>query len=398
MPREFVEGAWRCPNCTTENPGHVKLCRSCGAPQPPDVEFYVPEGPLEFVTAPEEIAVAAGGPDVHCPNCGTRNTNGAKTCSQCGADLDGGQVRRVGDNPATDEYEGVAQPNYDRGFEEEVLAVESAFEDGQLDVVTAEWETADVPLSTHLATDDDSPSNVSGMARVKRTLAIVGLAVLVLGILIALGFVVWNTFFNVTPENVRIDSMSWHLRVPIGEIVTYHETDKNSTESGAYNVTSREVDTGLYEQKTVYEDVQVTRKDESHCGYSLENQGNGYFEKVANTCTFTEKQSKQVDDLSKPIKKTVYSYDVDRWTETRSVDAWGYDTNPEWPDVVLASGETEGDRTQSYVVNYTDAEGKSHSHETSDRNWYVVRSIGEVCSADRNGWGGLNPGITCPAP
>jgi predicted nucleic acid-binding Zn ribbon protein len=94
----FVPLIWQCPFCETQNPGPIKTCTSCGAPQPEDVEFKtVDEEEFNFIKDEALIRMAKSGPDIHCPYCGTRNPGTAKLCSNCGGDLSlGGKVRKTG--------------------------------------------------------------------------------------------------------------------------------------------------------------------------------------------------------------------------------------------------------------------------------------------------------------
>lgn len=94
----FVPLIWQCPFCETQNPGPIKTCTSCGAPQPPDVAFMqVEEDQFNFIKDEALIRMAKAGPDIHCPYCGTRNPATAKTCSNCGGDLSlGGTARKAG--------------------------------------------------------------------------------------------------------------------------------------------------------------------------------------------------------------------------------------------------------------------------------------------------------------
>lgn len=94
----FVPLIWQCPFCETQNPGPIKTCTSCGAPQPEDVEFKtVDEEEFNFIKDEALIRMAKSGPDIHCPYCGTRNLGTAKLCSNCGGDLSlGGKVRKAG--------------------------------------------------------------------------------------------------------------------------------------------------------------------------------------------------------------------------------------------------------------------------------------------------------------
>ena len=94
----FVPLIWQCPSCDTQNPGPIKTCTSCGAPQPEDVDFKtVDEKEFEYIKDEALIRMAKAGPDIHCPYCGTRNPNTAELCANCGGDLSmGGKLRNAG--------------------------------------------------------------------------------------------------------------------------------------------------------------------------------------------------------------------------------------------------------------------------------------------------------------
>lgn len=94
----FVPLIWQCPYCETQNPGPIKSCTSCGAPQPEDVDFkQVDEKEFNFIKDEALIRMAKAGPNIHCPYCGTRNPNTAELCSHCGGDLSmGGKLRKAG--------------------------------------------------------------------------------------------------------------------------------------------------------------------------------------------------------------------------------------------------------------------------------------------------------------
>jgi len=84
----FVPLIWQCAFCNTQNPGPIKSCTSCGAPQPENVEFLqVDEEQFNFIKDEALIRMAKAGPDIHCPFCGTRNRAVEDVCKQCGGDL-----------------------------------------------------------------------------------------------------------------------------------------------------------------------------------------------------------------------------------------------------------------------------------------------------------------------
>ena len=91
----YSELEWICPNCNVRNPGTLKNCTGCGSPQPADVVF-VSSTKQAILEDEEKIQAAKAGADIHCGFCGTRNSSGSKTCSQCGADLTEGKRRIAG--------------------------------------------------------------------------------------------------------------------------------------------------------------------------------------------------------------------------------------------------------------------------------------------------------------
>src|SRR6266508_3584987 len=91
----YIQLEWTCPNCNSRNPGSMKTCQNCGAPQTENVQVEQ-LAEQKMVTDENAIKAAQAGADIHCPFCGTRNPATAKVCSQCGADLKGGQARQSG--------------------------------------------------------------------------------------------------------------------------------------------------------------------------------------------------------------------------------------------------------------------------------------------------------------
>lgn len=92
----YVDLEWTCPQCGTRNLGVNKKCSACGAAQPAEVQFQVGAASASLLSDEEKIKHAQGGPDIHCPYCGTRNARDAERCKLCGGVLQGGQARQAG--------------------------------------------------------------------------------------------------------------------------------------------------------------------------------------------------------------------------------------------------------------------------------------------------------------
>lgn len=91
----YVQLIWKCGYCGTQNPGAIKSCTQCGAPQSPDVQFEkVDAATFEFIKDEALIRMAQKGADKHCPYCGTRNSIDAEVCSNCGSDITVGAKAR----------------------------------------------------------------------------------------------------------------------------------------------------------------------------------------------------------------------------------------------------------------------------------------------------------------
>ena len=91
----YIELVWTCDSCSTQNPGAIRSCTACGAPQPVGVKFErVDPATFNFIKDEALIRMAKSGPDKHCPYCGTRNLAEAQICVECGGDLTVGATSR----------------------------------------------------------------------------------------------------------------------------------------------------------------------------------------------------------------------------------------------------------------------------------------------------------------
>lgn len=391
--REFVVLAWDCQNCDTENPGPEKSCTQCGAPQPDDVQFHEPTEGFKKVTDPKKIEEAASEPDVHCGFCGTRNAAKNKNCTQCGADMKEGQARKVGNRLDTPEDEGVRpQPKS--------ASPSKSKSAGAVVPIVSSLSQPQVRRSV------SRQSNVLSNLDWARLLKQAGIALFALIFVSAISWFVYMKWFNVTEVPVTIDSFAWKTEVPIGEIFTYHE-EGWTIPVGGRQTGSESRHTGSYEQKQVCElQPKQVQTGTQQCNPHVVDRGNGYGEVVYDQCpvytTVQENVCHNENDYTKPINATWYFYDIDRWTQTRTVSApltgLASGNEPYWPEFILGVGESEGLRSVRFVVYYTDELGEPHtftSYSQSDWSWFTSLSEGQVCYADRNGFGDLNEGIDC---
>lgn len=91
----YIELVWTCDSCGTRNPGAIRSCTSCGAPQPVGVKFErVDPTTFNFIKDEALVRMAKAGPDKHCPYCGTRNLAETQICVVCGGDLTVGATSR----------------------------------------------------------------------------------------------------------------------------------------------------------------------------------------------------------------------------------------------------------------------------------------------------------------
>ena len=89
----YVELVWTCDSCGTRNPGPIRSCTACGAPQPIEVKFeHVDAATFNFIKD-EALIPSKSGPDKHAPIATPIWLNA--NCLKCGGDLTVG-----GDQPS----------------------------------------------------------------------------------------------------------------------------------------------------------------------------------------------------------------------------------------------------------------------------------------------------------
>jgi len=329
----FIKMEWTCPNCNTRNPGPIKSCQSCGAPQPENVKFEMGSD-QDFVKDEKDIQQAEKGSDIHCGFCGTRNPADAKTCSQCGGDLKEGMKRQAGqeiDRSAAD-----AQP-----FTCPNCGLKNSTSSGNCTQCGA-------PLGTKAA---PPPASGKGMSRRKK----IGIAAGVIGFLAICCIAIALILLPTKSVTGTVDSVHWQTVANVEEIqAVQHNDETSSVPSSAYDVSCNDKSQEVCEDKTI-------------------DKGNGYAEVVQDCHTETT---------------TYCSYTVDEWKVIQSYTEEGNDLFPMWDNPSLASGQRKGEDTATYTVIFVN-KNDDYTYHPGTLNEYKLYDIGSQWSLSLNTLGGI---------
>jgi hypothetical protein len=114
---------------------------------------------------------------------------------------------------------------------------------------------------------------------------------------------------------------------------------------------------------------------EKICGtpYTID-QGSGY--------------GKVVQDCEYKVYADWCEYTREEWQEVDASVASGHDLSPYWPQVNLASGQREGERSEEYNVGLI-TEGKSYTYHPRDPNEFSRYLIGSKWLLTVNALGGV---------
>lgn len=310
-----VQLEWVCPSCEGRNPGPVKTCENCGAPQPENVQFQRAVGE-KIVTDEKAVKAAKAGADIHCGFCGTRNPATASNCSQCGGDLKEGAARTAGQvmqaapvapkilvcQNCGSENPGTARKCSNCGAPIKAPAVSS-------------------PAPVVAAQAGGSPAS-KPKAKPFNWLIAGGVGAF---LLLCCAAILFMFVFPSRSVDGTVSNVYWKTSVPVQEVrAVDYNNERGSPPSDAYNVSCRTDSEEVCEQKTV-------------------DQGNGYAEVVEECHTVTEQYC---------------SYTVDEWTTIQAYDLEGYDLYPEYADPSVFSGQRLGDSAESFQVAFSTGDGE----------------------------------------
>jgi hypothetical protein len=331
------EGRWDCQYCgTTGILGRDKVCTNCGRSRPAGTKFYLPKDGDEV--ADEKLAQKAKiGPDWICEFCSSSNPANVDVCQSCHAPREG-----VSPQQEVKEY-----------------ALGEAPDSGDMD----------------LSKPVERPSTP---AKSKKGPAI-GIAAIAGGALfLCLCFVLAFFVFGSQNEEATVSGFSWERTVAVESFQTVTEEDWEVPAGG--RILSQQEDIHHYDQildhyetrsRQVSEQVQVGERTYV-CGQR--DLGNGFFEDVECTEPVYETQSRtetyeEPIYREEPVYQTKYTYEIDKWVVVRTETAANNNHSATWPDTNLASGEREGERTETYIIHFTDNDGKEYDWETTEGEW-----------------------------
>ncbi len=345
----YVELQWECPNCGTVNPGPVKVCEGCGAPQPEDVKFQQASR-QELIEDEDKIKKAKTGADIHCAYCGARNPADAAFCSQCKADLSEGAQRKAG------RVVGVFQ----QGAPQTIPCPHCGAENEE----TTSWcaqcggSLAEVPAPAPV--QKASPTAKPGANR--RVLAILGV------VFVSLCAAVYFLFLRTNAVTGTVTDLQWERSAILEQVVPveYQGWLAEIPEDGEIVSCTQEE----------YEQVETpVAGAQEICGtpYNVDT-GSGYAE-VVQDCLYI-------------VYEDYCTYTVMEWDAVEMVAADGSGMNAAWPQMNLAQDQRlqEGEETYTIVFN---SGGETYSFVTSDYDLYRRAEIGSKWELEINSIGGV---------
>ena len=340
----YIQNEWTCPNCGTRNKGGEKTCSNCGAPQPEDVQFELPSD-QKFVTDEASLKAAQEGPDIHCPFCGTRNPASAKRCSQCGGDLTEGKAREAGRLMQ-------APPVF--GQPKVIKCDNCGTENPGMNSVCSKCGSP-LPKAVAAAAPLPAAGNLGTVKAPKKTNWL-----LIGGILGALAIccVVIGALFLFPSKAVKatVVNVHWQTSVPVQEI---HAVDYNnepgSPPSDAYNVSCRDDSHDVCEQKTV-------------------DKGNGYSE-VVEEC---HKETQQY-----------CSYTMDEWTTIQTFPLEGNNLQPVYESPNVSSSQRLGDPSDNFTVTFSTPNRQQETYSPGNVTEFQKFSVGSTWTLKMNAVGGV---------
>lgn len=346
----YVELAWTCPRCETENPGPRKFCTGCGAPQPDDIQFHQLENAV-LLTEEADIREAKAGPDVHCPYCHARNPTDAEFCGACGGSLSEAESRESGRI--------IGAFRKEKGLEKECPHCGTLNPAG-----TLECYGCGASLAARPETKPDAQKVKGPRTRGLPKFAGIGC----LGIVLIGAAVFIFSLLSKEEMTATVQQVEWMRSIPILALAPVQEDSWRDQVPEDADAISCQEELRETSDEPVPGAVEV-------CGtpYTVD-EGSGYGE-VVQDCVY-----EVYDDYC--------SFTVMDWTVIDTMTASGTDLQPYWPETTLLAGQETGEGESEYSVifmvagdrfRYYPDDEVEFSRFTPGSNWVIeVNKLGGV--------------------
>jgi hypothetical protein len=319
----YVELAWTCPHCETENPGPRRFCTACGAPQPHDVQFHQMDQAI-LLTEEADIRKAKAGPDIHCPYCRARNPGDAGYCGACGGDLSDAAARESGQIVGAFRQEKRLEKECPHcGTLNPAAARECAGCGGSLPSRSKPAPAVDSPVSTTATTSRKALPKSVGIGCV---------AVILIGIAALL-------FVLLSKEEMKgtVQDVEWIHSIPIMALAPVEREDWwDQVPPDAENLQCQE------ELRETLDEYVAGAVEVCGTPYTID-EGSGYGE-VVQDCTYDV-----YDDFC--------TYTVMDWAVFDVFTVSGDDLEPYWPELTLQADQQAGEREAEYNVLFSTDDG-----------------------------------------
>jgi len=381
------EAQWTCSSCgRTGIPGRLKRCPSCGNPKDAGEQYEAPAGKVEYLT-PEALKAMGVDPTQHlsdeeCSYCGAKLKPGTQKCPNCGAALgDVGYTTRVCPSCGRESNDEKC-PNCGATTEEKLVA--------------------------HRHAEPPKPQPAKQPPAWLRWLPpFLQKPQVLIPLLLILGLACFCTISGIIAsiprtEIATVTDIAWERSIAIQEY-QYNEHEDWTLPAGA-DLISQE------ERIASYNQVQVGTEQE--CGYEESCTTESVYDHTEQTCyddgtcdehdVYRDEQSCTdeyvCDDVpvyeDVPVYKTWYTYNIWEWVDVEPAVARGSDTDVYWPEVHLKDNQSEGARTESCTVTFTNAKGDTYPYRPScdelrnyprGSKWKIERDSNEVLKVEPQG-------------
>lgn len=371
-------GRWKC-QCGTEVWGILKHCPSCGSGT--TGKYYLPDGEPPITADEVALKIAQSGPNWLCNFCSSDNWGFDEFCTQCGSSRHGTEKRK------TKVYDGDNVPHSeDQVVSSNAAPYTSTYPERDAARTNAASSLSSPSLSYSLdnALTENTPSANPlinfGWLQYKKQFAAVIVAVMAL----AGG---WYAFFDTYEVTAQVAEFEWNRTIHIQEYRTVREGDWSVPSGGRQISTEQRV----HHHRQVFDHYEtktrrvVTGYENVACGSEMVDNGNGTFSSQTKYCSeaqYGEETYEVAVYRSEPVYQTWYTYDIDRWVESRNVPTSGErrnDPQPHWGEFSLNCNgvteigcERESSREEHYLVIFSwedDEETKTHRAEVDRADW-----------------------------